>query len=241
VFASVSKDAAKESSYDMLLDFASGGDLVRHHEQHGVMPEKRAAFVTSGLLAGLAQVHAGGIVHRDVKPENVLLMSDGRAVLADFGVAARLAEGEKLTLRVGSLGYAAPEVLLGRSYGHAVDCFGAGAVLHFVLAGEAPFGGKDKSEITRNTCEGELDLFTRSLATAREPCRSLLVKLLCPQPRERATAEQAQAAAHRWFAAAKALDLETAVTLHQHGSKKECSVWRLVNLFRTVAQAFNDV
>ncbi|CAK9069379.1 Phosphorylase b kinase gamma catalytic chain [Durusdinium trenchii] len=91
------------------LQLYSDGDLFAKVQQ-GALKEPDAVEITLGLLSALAYVHHLGIVHRDVKCENILL--DGqRAVLADFGISCYLADAENLKKRVGSPGYAAPEML----------------------------------------------------------------------------------------------------------------------------------
>jgi len=158
------------------------------------------------------------------------------------GVAARLCDGDKLTLKVGSIGYAAPEVLMGRAYDQAVDLFGAGAVLHFAIAGEGPFDSLDKGEIARKTCEGEVDLFAKPLVRVGEDGRDLLCRLLSPRPLDRPNAEQARA--HRWLTSAKAkavgADEEKeeaairglSVIFHEDGAQKVCVLRRLTKLLQ---------
>ena len=87
-----------------------------------------------GLLAALQHIHQCGVVHRDVKSENLLLTDAMTVVLSDFGIAVRPDDEEAMKVRGGSIGYAAPEVLAGRQYGYAVDLFGAGVVKYVLDA-----------------------------------------------------------------------------------------------------------
>mmetsp|Transcript_129863 Transcript_129863/g.403924 ORF Transcript_129863/g.403924 Transcript_129863/m.403924 type:complete len:457 (+) Transcript_129863:109-1479(+) len=183
----------------IVLDFAAGGDLFRHCCAVGRLTEGATACVMQGLLAALAHIHASGVIHRDVKPENVLLMADGRAVLADFGVATRVSDSESKAQRMGSLGYAAPEVLEGRKYGCAVDCFGAGGVLHFALSGSPPFESRTRQALMWKTCDCRVDLEKRPWTGVSAECKDLLQQLLCRSPKERLTA--AEASQHAWLSA----------------------------------------
>lgn len=119
----------------IVLELAGRGDVAKH-----CAPERRAAMSIAQILrllcdtaAGLAHVHAQGMLHRDMKPGNVLVADDERAMLADFGLA-RPAD-LSATAGVGSPLYQAPEVLLGRPYDRAADVWALGVMWHQVLAG----------------------------------------------------------------------------------------------------------
>jgi serine/threonine-protein kinase len=97
----------------------------------------------AGVLDGLAAAHASGIVHRDVKPENVLLTADGRLKVADFGLArAQAAAGHtQAGLLIGTVAYLPPEQVTGGSTGPRSDVYSAGVVLFELLTGRQPFTG----------------------------------------------------------------------------------------------------
>ena len=97
----------------------------------------------TGVLDGLAAAHASGIVHRDVKPENVLLTADGRVKVADFGLArAHAAAGHTRTgLLIGTVAYVPPEQVTGDSTGPRGDVYSAGVMLFEMLTGRLPFTG----------------------------------------------------------------------------------------------------
>jgi serine/threonine protein kinase len=91
-----------------------------------------------GCVAGLAAIHAVGIVHRDIKPDNLLRMSDGRLVLSDFGLATNPAETPAVSILVGTPTYMAPEVVVGEPATTASDVWSLGVVLHEILFGRRP-------------------------------------------------------------------------------------------------------
>jgi serine/threonine-protein kinase len=114
-----------------------------------------ALRLAHGVAEALASVHAVGLVHRDVKPSNILLRADGQPVLTDFGLAAALADtlGEqRLTAPetlVGTADYLAPEVILGKPIDGRVDVYALGIVLYEMLVGFVPFAGRDPYQMLR--------------------------------------------------------------------------------------------
>jgi outer membrane protein assembly factor BamB len=108
----------------------------------GPLPEEAVWKLAAGLAEGLQAVHASGLVHRDLKPGNVLLAADGPRVI-DFGIA-RVLEGTRLTTTDGVLGtptYMSPEQAQGHSVDPPSDIFSLGGVVYFAATGQAPFGG----------------------------------------------------------------------------------------------------
>lgn len=121
-----------------LLDGASLDDVVK---RQGPMDPRVAASIGADVAGALAAAHAAGVIHRDVKPANVLLLADNRGKLTDFGLAA-LAGDTRLTatgIVLGSPAYMAPEQARGSRPGPAADVWGLGATLYFLLEGSPPF------------------------------------------------------------------------------------------------------
>ncbi len=126
----------------LVLGFVDGQTLGERLEGRTGLPPEEAVALALQLLAGLAVVHAHGVVHRDVKPPNVLL-SGGQAVLGDFGIAAPVGESDGRITRtgatLGTFGYMAPEQLVdAKNVGVQADLYGVGATLYHALTGYPP-------------------------------------------------------------------------------------------------------
>jgi serine/threonine-protein kinase len=120
------------------MEYVEGQTLAELVARRGPLPVSEAASLGMQMCAGLAAAHAAGLVHRDVKPQNLLLGTDGVLKLGDFGIAAPY-EGTRLTLAgtvLGTAGYLAPEQARGEQVTAAADIYGVGAVLYELLTGE---------------------------------------------------------------------------------------------------------
>ena len=116
------------------------------------MPENMAMYYIAVITSAFEYLHDNQIVYRDLKPENVLLASDGTAKLGDFGFAKKLEKGQHTYTFCGTPGYVAPEVVLARGYGTSVDWWGLGVMMYVLLTGQQPFsqivGGKPEDPLT---------------------------------------------------------------------------------------------
>jgi serine/threonine protein kinase len=123
----------------LVLEYIEGPTLADLMDRG--LEDKRIPDLLAQIAAGLDYAHARGVIHRDIKPGNVLLTDDGRAVLADFGLAWLL-EGAHLTLTGGVIGtpeYMAPEQAGGDPIDHRADVYSLGVMLYEMLVGERPF------------------------------------------------------------------------------------------------------
>ncbi len=130
----------------LVMELVRGLDLLATVKNSGPLPADSVAELGTQLCGALEQAHARGILHRDVKPQNVLINEDGVARLADFG-SARL-DGQTMTRTggiVGTLQYTAPEVLLGERPDARADVYALGLTLHLALTGKLPAGASAQS------------------------------------------------------------------------------------------------
>jgi cGMP-dependent protein kinase 2 len=116
------------------------------------MPEDMAMYYIAVVTLAFEYLHDNNIVYRDLKPENVLLSTDGTALLGDFGFAKKLEEGGHTYTFCGTPGYVAPEVVLARGYGTSIDWWGLGVMMFVLLTGQQPFSqivnGKPEDPLT---------------------------------------------------------------------------------------------
>lgn len=170
--------SSSEPHLAIVMERCSGGDLFQKAKAAPAL-EGEAQGIVRGILRGLAHIHGSSIVHRDVKAENVLLAADGRAVIVDFGTAARLDDAEEMRKQSGSPGYCAPEVITKQAYGTRVDSFAAGVLLFFLLSGRRPFGGPSVQEVLKRTlkCKVKFKISTH-FDSVSEDCKALILGLL---------------------------------------------------------------
>jgi serine/threonine protein kinase len=125
----------------IIMELISGRSLDQVIAEDGPLPPVHAAQLGSTLVGALDTAHAAGVLHRDVKPSNVLIATDGRTVLTDFGIAT-FAEDPSLTqagMIVGTPGFTAPERVRGGSATPASDLWSLGATLYAAVEGHPPF------------------------------------------------------------------------------------------------------
>ncbi|GAA5872752.1 hypothetical protein JCM16303_006819 [Sporobolomyces ruberrimus] len=132
----------------MVLDLMLGGDLRFHLDRLGSMKEEVVRFYVAEMAMALGDLHKRGIVHRDIKPDNILLDERGHAHLTDFNIAVHFTERRALTSVAGSMAYMAPEVLSKRGYFSTVDWWSLGVVAYELLFGKRPYRGKTNSTLT---------------------------------------------------------------------------------------------
>ena len=127
----------------LIMELITGGTLRELLAERGPMPPHAAAAVMRGMLTGLSVAHAKGMVHRDIKPDNVLIDASSRVKLSDFGLVRATAETTQSTDQiVGTVAYLSPEQVDGSPLTAASDVYSAGIVLFELLTGRTPFSGE---------------------------------------------------------------------------------------------------
>ncbi|MGI5895652.1 MAG: Stk1 family PASTA domain-containing Ser/Thr kinase [Oscillospiraceae bacterium] len=125
----------------IVMEYVSGITLKQYIEQQGVLTWKEAVHFTVQVLRALQHAHDNGIVHRDVKPQNIMLLQDGTIKVMDFGIA-RFARGDSKTITdkaIGSVHYISPEQARGDKVDEKTDIYSVGVMLYEMLTGKLPF------------------------------------------------------------------------------------------------------
>lgn len=185
-----------ESEVYLALEYAERGDLLDYINSRKFLGEETARRLFADLVRGLAACHARGIVHRDLKCENLLLDAQLRLKITDFGFSRRQEKGASLETYCGSYAYAAPEVVLGDPYdGEPADVWSIGVVLYAMVSGRLPFKDNDIKTLLSDIASK----ITFRSRTSKE-CQDLIRGMLTFNVNDRLTLDQIKA--HPWMGAA---------------------------------------
>lgn len=139
-----------------VMEYVSGGDLMLHIQRQ-VFSEARAKLYGAEVLLALEYLHSQDVVYRDLKLDNILLGLDGHIKIADYGLCKEKMPYGKLTNTFcGTPEFMAPEILLERDYGRAVDWWAFGVLLYEMLLAQSPFKGEEEEEIFEAILEGDV-------------------------------------------------------------------------------------
>ncbi|KAI1661973.1 kinase-like protein [Daldinia decipiens] len=167
----------------LVVDLMSGGDL-RFHISRKAFTEDAVRFWIAELGCALRYIHGQGIIHRDVKPDNVLLDADGHVHLTDFNVASDVIPGKVLTSKSGTLAYLAPEVYAGKGYDVRADWWSLGVLFYECIYNKRPFEGNSESSLT-NVILAANPKFPVTQPPVSLPCLYAIGSALNPNPDKR--------------------------------------------------------
>jgi tetratricopeptide (TPR) repeat protein len=165
----------------LTMELIEGATFLDHVRPGGRLDERRLRAALPQLAAALSALHTHGLVHRDVKPHNVLVTPAGRVVLLDFGLVASVAQSESNV--VGTPAYMAPEQGLLQEIGPAADWYGVGALLYEALTGALPFQGAPLQVLIAK--QHELPRRPGELAGVPDDLEALCMQLLAVEPAAR--------------------------------------------------------
>jgi eukaryotic-like serine/threonine-protein kinase len=183
----------RETSY-IVMEYVPGGDLKRLIDRRGRLPGQELARLGVEVCAGLAHAHERGIIHRDIKPHNILLDENGHAKVTDFGVARALdtTRATRTGFFLGTALYSSPEQLQGHKVTPKSDVYSFGATLYQAAAGEPPFTGQTPIDIaSQHVSKSPIPPRDRG-AEVGGRLEALILGCLAKDPDDRPTAEEAR-------------------------------------------------
>ncbi|KAM4737390.1 NUAK family SNF1-like kinase 1 [Anableps anableps] len=176
----------------IVMEYASRGELYDYIQERKRLPETEARSIFRQIASAVHYCHKNGVVHRDLKLENILLDQDLNVKLADFGLSNNFQTGSLLQTYCGSPLYAAPEIVKGLPYtGPEVDCWALGVLLYALVYSSMPFDGANHAKLTEQISQGRY----RRPNPPSDAC-ALIDWLLTVRADERATIEDV---AHHWW------------------------------------------
>lgn len=208
-----------DSSLYIVVEYMEGGTLTNVMDKFGRLSETSAKLVMHNIFSGLDYCHSKGVVHRDIKPDNLLCTRKALPTivkLTDFGLARRtlvesvfsgteieddsLGPDGMMTTPVGTPNFVAPEVLHGLPYGKEVDLFSCGVVLYHMLSGTYPFEDPDPKMLITRIKKSDYNFNSREWSVISDDAKSLIDGLLDRSPYTRLSAKDALC--HPWITGA---------------------------------------
>ncbi|HET7478521.1 MAG TPA: Stk1 family PASTA domain-containing Ser/Thr kinase [Rubrobacteraceae bacterium] len=208
---------AENGTYYMAMEYVPGGTLKDRIVEHGALEPREAAGLAAQVAEALAVAHDRGIVHRDIKPQNVLMTPSGETKVADFGIA-RAASATVMTqtnLVLGTAGYMAPEQAAGEEVSPATDLYSLGVVLYEMLTGALPYEADTPLAVAMKHVNAPLQHPRDANPEVPQELDAVVVRLLAKDPSERYASARELARDLRRMAAGSGAGLSAAATTVQ--------------------------
>ena len=179
------------STYFLVTEYVRGSDLRRLVHDHGPLTAAKAAILVSQAAAGLAYAHQQGLIHRDVKPSNLLVTQEGKTKLTDLGLVFFSSEdgnrsGPRPKHIVGTADYLAPETIVSPGDIRPIsDIYSLGCTLYYALTGKVPFPGGETAEKLRRHLEDEPIPLQRFNPFIEDAMVRVVESMMCKRPEER--------------------------------------------------------
>ncbi|EIE26793.1 kinase-like protein, partial [Coccomyxa subellipsoidea C-169] len=157
-----------------VMEYVCGGEFFRHLKAKEKLPEDHARFYAAEVLDAFEYLHSNDIVYRDLKPENLLLDSKGHIKVTDLGFAKIVGSGKRTYTLCGTPDYLAPEIILNKGHGMAVDWWAFGVFLYEMMAGFPPFYDEDVTNTYKKILSGRFGFPAHFSVNARDLIRKLL-------------------------------------------------------------------
>jgi serine/threonine protein kinase len=177
----------EDGTYYIVMEYIDGQTLKEMIKEKGKLSPEKAIDLTSQICSALEHAHENNIIHRDIKPHNILMTSRGKVKVADFGIARAAAETTvthpgKI---MGSVHYLSPEQARGEVVGISSDLYSAGAVLYEMLTGRVPFEGESPISVALKHLQDPIIRPRELDPTIPEPVEQVILRALNKDPKKR--------------------------------------------------------
>ena len=176
-----------EGYHYIVMEYIRGRTLKQLIAQRGALDVKEAVYIMRQLTSAVEQAHQHQIIHRDIKPQNILVKDDGTVKITDFGIAVA-ADSVQLTLNnavMGSAHYLAPETAQGKDPNPQVDIYSLGIVFYELLTGDVPFHGKTPTEIALKHLRNPMPYPRKINPAISQFVENIVLKATAKNPKER--------------------------------------------------------
>ncbi len=170
-----------------VMEYASGGDLYQELKKNGTFSEDLLHPIIKDVALGLQYCHSEHVIHRDIKPDNILLSLERRCKITDFGLAVKLNHDEKYaTGFVGTIDYVSPEIIKHSKCSYSTDVWSFGVLIYELLVGKTPFD----DDVVQKTYEKITNVQFKMPDDISSDIKVIIKKMLVKDPTQRMTLEQ---------------------------------------------------
>lgn len=171
----------------IVMEYVDGLDLKQYIRENHPIPYQKVLDIMKQLLSGIAYAHANGVIHRDIKPHNILIDKDGKIKITDFGIAVALSQNSitQTNSMLGSVQYISPEQARGNIVTKQSDIYSLGIVLYEMLTGSVPFEGESAVSIALKHFQTPIPSLSEFDSRIPQPLENVVLQATAKEPRDR--------------------------------------------------------
>jgi len=180
-------DVGEKTPPYIVMEYVDGTDLKQHIQTNHPIPHKKVINIMQQVLNGISYAHANGVIHRDIKPHNMLMDAEGNIKITDFGIAVALSQNSitQTNSLLGSVQYISPEQARGNVVTKQSDIYSLGIVLYEMLTGSVPFEGESAVSIALKHFQTPIPSLREMNEDIPQPLENVVLKATAKEPRDR--------------------------------------------------------